>query len=218
VFALSVSPVPLQVNSISNSVYMDLKKQILEGTLQPGERLIVLDISGRYQISQAPVREALERLKQEGLIVGQMNKGSVVSNITDKEIKDLFVLREIIEGFAVRESMPLLTEADYRYLEQVLAEMEAANEAKDNFKILEKDMEFHGFFYNRCNNGAILDIWNQMQAKIMRFMAISNRYYTTDGLAAWHMRLIEALKTGDAIEAEKRFIEHMQAYKMIHVN
>ena len=107
---------PLRFHSISGSVYSELKRGILDGRLAPGERLIVTEIAGRYQISQAPVREALERLKQEGLIVGQPNKGSIVSGITAKEIKDLFVLREMIEAFAVRTSMPAMNEADYEAL------------------------------------------------------------------------------------------------------
>lgn len=206
---------PLQFHSISGSVYSELKRGILEGTLAPGERLIVTDIAGRYRISQAPVREALERLKQEGLIVGQPNKGSVVSSITAKEIKDLFVLREMIEAFAVRTSMPLLTEDDYAALRQILATMEEAIREQDPLRILEQDMAFHGYFYNLCGNSAVLELWNQMKTKIMRFMAISNRYYSTDKLVEWHLRLVDAVKSGDAALAEREFVEHMHAYKMI---
>lgn len=207
-----------QPNSISDHVYAALKKDILEGALQPGSRLIVLEIAGRYRISQAPVREALERLKREGLIVGQPNKGSVVSNITAKEIRDIFELREIIEGFAVKQTMPHLTEHDFQLLGDILKRMDAAVQEKDDLKILERDMEFHGFFYERCGNGAILDLWNRMKTKVMRFMAISNRYYSTERLVEWHERLIDVLRRGDPEEAEQAFIEHMHAYKIIHLD
>ncbi|QHW31217.1 GntR family transcriptional regulator [Paenibacillus rhizovicinus] len=202
-------------NSISEHVYADLKKDIIAGILQPDTRLIVTEIAGKYQISQAPVREALERLKQEALITGIPNKGSVVSTITPKEIKDIFVLREIIEGFAVRQSMPLLTEEDYSYLHRLIEDMEVANKHNEMLRILELDMEFHAFFYKRCDNQAILELWNRMQTKVMRFMAISNRHHTTDVLAEWHLILIDALRSGDADAAEAAFIEHMHAYKMI---
>ncbi|MBM7568845.1 GntR family transcriptional regulator [Paenibacillus sacheonensis] len=201
--------------SISEHVYAGLKKDILAGILQPGTRLIVMEIAGKYQISQAPVREALERLKQEGLITGIPNKGSVVSTITAKEIKDIFILREIIEGFAVRQSMPLLTEEDYGYLHGIIGEMEIANKQKEMLRILELDMDFHAFFYKRCDNHAILELWNHMRTKVMRFMAFSNRHYTTEVLAEWHLLLIDALRSGDADAAEAAFIEHMHAYKLI---
>lgn len=206
---------PLQFHSISGSVYSELKRAILVGTLAPGERLIVTEIAGRYRISQAPVREALERLKQEGLIVGQPNKGSVVSAITAKEIKDLFVLREMIEAFAVRASMQAMAETDYEALAQILDAMKDAVREQDHLRILEQDMAFHGYFYRKCGNSAVLELWNQMKTKIMRFMAVSNRYYSTDKLVEWHLRLVDALKSGDTALAEREFVEHMHAYKMI---
>jgi DNA-binding GntR family transcriptional regulator len=199
-------------------VYMIIKKEILQGELPPGTRLLVLDIAGKFQISQAPVREALERLKQEGLIIGKPNKGSVVSNITSKEIKDIFVLREIIEGFAVRESMPQLKEHDFQYLENIIVTMDSAIKLNDILKIVELDMEFHGFFYERCNNHAIMELWNHMKTKVMRFMAISNKLRSTDKLVEGHLSLIGVLKTGDVAAAEKKFIDHMKSYKLIHLN
>jgi len=205
-------------NSISEQIYLTLKREIIAGELQPGTRLIVLDIAGKFQVSQAPVREALERMKQEGLINGIPNKGSVVSNITSKEIRDIFVLREIIEGYAVRTSMPTLSEDDYEQLEMIIRSMEEAVERDDTLGILELDMDFHGFFYKRCDNQAILELWNQMRTKVMRFMAISNRHHTTDLLAEWHRRLITVLQKGDGDAVEEAFIEHMHAYKFIHMD
>jgi DNA-binding GntR family transcriptional regulator len=210
--------VPLQNNSISTQVYATIKKDILAGVLQPGERLLVLEIAGRFQISQAPVREALERLKSEGLIDSKPNKGSVVSEITAKEVRDIFVLREIIEGFAVRESMPKLMERDYQYLGDVLRRMDLAIRDSDLLQILELDMEFHGFFYKLCDNQAVLELWNTMKTKVMRFMAISNRLRSTDKLVEGHMALIQAIRTGNAAEAELAFVEHMKSYKLIHLN
>lgn len=206
------------VHSISEHIYVALKKDILAGELHPGARLIVLDIAGKFQVSQAPVREALERLKQEGLINGIPNKGSVVSNITAKEIRDIFVLREIIEGYAVRTSMPYLLERDYAALEEIIDRMELAVKRSDTLAILELDMDFHGFFYKRCDNQAILELWNHMKTKVMRFMAISNRHYTTDMLADWHRILIRALRSGDERAAEAAFVEHMHSYKIIHLD
>ncbi|WP_028610756.1 GntR family transcriptional regulator [Paenibacillus harenae] len=206
------------INSISEQVFISLKKEILAGELAPGTRLLVLDIAKKFQISQAPVREALERLKQSGFITGIPNKGSVVSNITAKEIKDIFVLREIIEGYAARQAMPGMTDADYKYLEDLIRRMHEAHLQNDLLAILELDMAFHGFFYKRCDNHLILELWNQMKMKVMRFMAISNRHFNTDELADWHLRLVDVLKSGDANAVEEAFIEHMHSYKMIHLN
>lgn len=207
-----------QSSSISTQVYLSLKKSILEGELSPGERLPVLDIAEKFQISQAPVREALERLKQEGLIIGRRNKGSVVSNITTKEIKDIFVLREIIEGFAIKQSMPKLREQHYKYMEEIVFSMDRAIKQNDLLMILELDMEFHGFLYELCDNHAVKEFWEHMKTKVMRFMAISNQTNSTDMLAKGHWDLIQVLREGDIEKAEKHFIDHMKSYKSIHIH
>ncbi|KIL40536.1 GntR family transcriptional regulator [Gordoniibacillus kamchatkensis] len=197
-------------HSISAQVYSTLKREILEGILPPGERLIVMDIAGRFQISQAPVREALERLKQEGLIIGKANKGSVVANVTAKEIHDVYILRGMLEVFAVRKTMPLLTEGDLLYLEDVVCRMGEAIERNDLMKTVEIDTEFHGFFYKNCGNHAILKAWEHMSAKVMWFMAISNKRHSTDKLAEGHMALIQSLRSGNVGKAEKHFLEHIK--------
>ncbi|MFS0723482.1 GntR family transcriptional regulator [Paenibacillus sp. 1P07SE] len=204
--------------SISEHVYRSLKQDILTGDMPPGVRLIVTEIGRRFSISQAPVREALERLKQEGLIVGIPNKGSVVSSITAKEIRDIFVLRELIECFAVRQIIGTLTVEDYRTLESLITEMDLASRVREPFRILELDMDFHEFFYMKCGNQAILELWGRLRTKVMRFMAISNRHHSTDKLAEWHTKLVETLKAGDPLLAEQAFIEHMHAYKMISID
>ncbi|WP_225446430.1 GntR family transcriptional regulator [Paenibacillus rhizovicinus] len=215
---ISSSQVEYPNNSISEHVYAGLKKDILALILQPGTRLIVTEIAGKYQISQAPVREALERLKQEGLITGIPNKGSVVSTITAKEIKDIFVLRKIIEGFAIRQSMPLLTEEDYDYLHCLIDEMETANKRNEMLRTLELDMAFHAFFYERCDNQAVLELWNHMQTKVMRFMASFDDIHANNVLAERHLHLVDTLRSGDADAAEAAFIEHMQAYRNIDLD
>lgn len=208
----------IQTDSISMQVYLYLKKLILSGEYAPGHRILVLEITRLYQISQAPVREALERLKQEGLVFSRPNKGSIVSDITAKEIKDIFVMREMLEGFAVRESLPFLKKSNIRALEGIIEEMDAAVRENDILKILEKDMSFHGYFYEQCGNHFVLETWNRMKTKVMRFMAISNRHYSTEKLVDVHLSLLNVLKTGDVAAIEKRFIHHMKAYKLLSLS
>ncbi|WP_019536346.1 GntR family transcriptional regulator [Paenibacillus ginsengihumi] len=207
---MSANPSSLENFSISAHVYAALKKEIIEGGLPPGARLIVTEIADRFRISQAPVREALERLKQEGLINGRANKGSVVSDITSKDIDDIYALRERLEGFAVRQSIAQLNESDFRHLDGLIASMNEALQGGDMLKTVEIDMRFHGFFYERCGNHAILDVWNQMSTKVMWFMAISNKHGPTDKLIEGHEALMAALRTKDADHAEQIFLEHIK--------
>lgn len=201
--------------SISNQIYLRIKSDILSGEYSPGERLLVLDLAKKFEVSQAPVREALERLKFEELIIGTPNKGSVVSSITAKEIHDIFELREMIEGYAVRKSIPLLEADDYEHLEGIICHMDKSVKQGDMLRILECDMEFHGYLYELCGNSAILEVWDRIKSKMMRFMAISNKFHTTDLLVEEHHILLQMLKNRDGSAAEARFLEHMHAYKII---
>lgn len=209
-----IKPVLLNT-SISNQIYLRIKSDILSGEYSPGERLLVLDLAKRFEVSQAPVREALERLKFEELIIGTPNKGSVVASITSKEIYDIFELREMIEGYAVKKSMPLMGADDYEHMEKIIRCMDESVKQGDMLKILEWDMEFHGYLYELCGNSAVLEAWERIKSKMMRFMAISNKFHTTDSLAEEHYILLQMLRNGDVPAAEARFLEHMHAYKII---
>ncbi|MBY9078240.1 GntR family transcriptional regulator [Paenibacillus sp. HN-1] len=201
--------------SISHQIYLNIKSDIMSGEYKPGERLLVLDLAKRFEVSQAPVREALERLKFEELIIGTPNKGSVVSSVTPKEIRDIFELREMIEVYTVRKVLPLLKEDDFDRMKASLVRMGELVDKGDMLGILESDLEFHGHLYELSGNSAILDVWNRIQSKMMRFMAISNKYHTTEFLVEEHYILLEMLKGQDIAATEARFLEHIDTYKII---
>ncbi|CAM4063835.1 GntR family transcriptional regulator [Paenibacillus alkaliterrae] len=203
----------IQTVSLSEQVYIKLKKAILEGEFPPGHRLLVLEIANKFEISQAPVREALERLKQEGLIVGKTNKGSVVSEITSKEIKDVYEFRTLVEGHAIREAMKVMHAGDFEYLEHTVQGMREAIKEKDAFQLVELDMRFHGFFYERCNNHLFVEIWKNIRTKIMRFISITNQHVPNDDIVAGHSKLLEVIKSGNVEEAATMGVEGFQFYK-----
>lgn len=199
--------------SLSEHIYLELRKRILMGELAPGHRLIVLDIANTFGVSQAPVREALERLKQEALIAGKANKGSVVSEITPQEIRDVYELRQLIEGHALREMMKALTPADIEHMERILADMRTAVDENDAFRLIELDMAFHGYFYERCGNALLLNIWNSIKTKIMRFISITNQDYAGYFIPDSHAELLDYIKRGNIDETEEKLIRGFDFYK-----
>jgi DNA-binding GntR family transcriptional regulator len=203
----------IQTASLSEQVYISLKKAILKGEVPPGHRLLVLEIAKKFEISQAPVREALERLKQEGLIIGKTNKGSVVSEITPQEIKDVYEFRTLVEGYAIRETMKVMQAGDLEYLEHIVHGMRKAIEEKDAFQLVELDMRFHGFFYERCNNHLFVDIWKNIRTKIMRFISITNQQVPNDKILDGHSNLLEEIKSGNVEKAATMGVEGFQFYK-----
>ncbi|TBL70418.1 GntR family transcriptional regulator [Paenibacillus thalictri] len=199
--------------SLSEHVHTILKRQIMKGELPPGHRMIVLDIAREFSVSQAPVREALERLKQEGLIIGKTNKGSVVSEITAKEIRDIYELRQLVEGHALRGMMKQMTEHDIDALQQIVDGMRAAVDKGDPFQLVEMDMDFHGYFYKRCGNELFLDIWSKIRMKIMRFITVTNKDHKGYSLPDSHTEILELIKTGNIELTEEKLIRGFDFYK-----
>jgi DNA-binding GntR family transcriptional regulator len=199
--------------SLSEHVYVSLRRQIMKGELPPDCRLIVLNIAKTFGVSQAPVREALERLKQEGLIVGKANKGSVVSEITPKEIRDIYELRQLIEGHALRETMKDMTAKDIGYLEQIVRSMRLSVDENDPYRLVELDMAFHGYFYERSGNALFLDIWNGIKTKIMRFISVTNQDHKGYSLPDSHKELLDLIKAGDVDATEEKLLRGLDFHK-----
>lgn len=199
--------------SLSEQVYWGLRDAIVKGELAPGYRLLVLDVANALNISQAPVREAMERLKQEGLLAAKANKGSIVAEIKQEEIEEIYALRELIEWDAVRRSYRRLDERDFARLRAIYEEMAEAARRDDAFGFVDRDMAFHGFFFEKSGNLTILNIWEQIAVKLTRFLALSNKLYFPDllSIAVSHEPLIQALLDGRASEDELRalFVRHM---------
>jgi DNA-binding GntR family transcriptional regulator len=197
---------------LGNQVYQQLRDAILKGELKPGSRLLVLELSARFGVSQAPVREALGRLRQEGLILFEDNKGSVVSDISIEEIQELYELRQLIEGYAVRETLKTMVPADVDKLEQIYNEMKQAGEENNLTRFIELDIRFHDYFYENCRNRAVLNVWKHIRVQLMRFMFVSNQIYFANigEVADSHIGLLSALRAGDPERIEKLFIEHMR--------
>lgn len=185
----------------------------MKGELLPGHRMIVLDIAKQFSVSQAPVREALERLKQEGLIVGKMNKGSVVSEITAQEIRDIYALRQMVEGNALRATMKVLEDKDIAYLEGVIDGMRDAIDKEDPYRLVELDMLFHGYFYLRSGNALLYDIWNSIKTKIMRFISITNQDHHGYSIPNSHSEIVDLIKSGDVYRTEENLVRGLDFYK-----
>ncbi len=208
--------------SLSEQVYLGLFEAIVRGELYPGYRMLVLEIANALGISQAPVREAMERLKQEGLLVGKANKGSIVAEIKQEEIEEIYALRELIEWDAVRRSIPQLDEEDFRRLSEIYEDLVRAAREDDLFRFIDLDMAFHDYFFEKSGNRTILYIWRQSAVKLKRFLAVTNKLYFPNllSIAVGHAPLIEVLKTGDEEEIKRLYVLHMKEvwWRMGHGN
>ena len=121
-----------------------LRKAILNGTLQRGDRLIQEEWAEKLNVSRMPIREALTQLQLEGLVDMVPNRGAVVTPITREDIEEIYQLRAFLEGLAAEMSLPYLTIEDKQQLEEILLEMETLEiSSETNEEYIRLNNSFH---------------------------------------------------------------------------
>lgn len=126
--------------SMSEKVYMKLKDDILENKLKPGEKLVEEDLANEFKVSRTPVREALKQLDQDGLVTYYPRRGSVVSELSLKDAKELYDVREVLEGLAIKQICLNIDSKGICILENIIAQMDKAIEYNnyEEMKLLHK--------------------------------------------------------------------------------
>lgn len=117
--------------SMSEKVYQRIKSDILENKLKPGEKLIEENLANEFNVSRTPVREALKQLDQDGLITYYPRRGSVVSQISMKDAQELYEIREVLEGLAIRRICMEVNSHNIKILENIIKSMDKAIESND---------------------------------------------------------------------------------------
>ena len=138
--------------SLSQIVADELRKRIWTGELTFGERLLEADLSSELDISRSSLREAMQTLEYEGLVVNKARKGTFVYNFTKHDMKEINELRYLIEIPALIKTVSHITDHDIEYLKQLLDDMTRLLEEENWYKLFNLDMTFHLTLVNLCGN------------------------------------------------------------------
>ncbi|TGN66892.1 GntR family transcriptional regulator [Nocardioides eburneiflavus] len=121
-----------------------IRSSIIEGGLPPGSQLHEVELAASFGVSRGPVREALQRLIQEGLLRSEPHRGVFVPVMSADDIVDIYLAREALEGAAVRRIIATARAATaYKALDKVVRSMEAAENAEDWKTVASRDLDFH---------------------------------------------------------------------------
>ncbi len=195
---------------LADDVYEQILSAILSGEIVPGERLIQETIASQIDVSRTPVREAILRLEREGVLEATGRGGFQIREITEKEIQDLYLAREAVEGFAAKLLAGALSQ------EQAQA-IETAVRSEMNLKSPHKEEHFHA---NRnIHRTVVAQTGNEVLLDM--FDSIWNRGLSIRSFAAYpipdrqdnrgqHLLLLEQIKTGTPDEAESAMVEHIR--------
>jgi DNA-binding GntR family transcriptional regulator len=197
--------------SLSDQVGEFLKDSIIKGELKPGDRLLELEIAKAYDVSQAPVREALSRLKKEGFVVHYRHKGTFVSNFSKKNIEEIYSFREVMEPLAIARAIQNLKEEDLKELDYLYQEMLIAGKNIDLEKFRELDDAFHTYIYKLADHEFMYQVWEDLSAVSNRIWYLTSQIYfdRLEDNAKLHKPILDALYERDKEKCVEAFEIHM---------
>lgn len=195
---------------MAHKIYNLLKSNIISGKLKPNERILELELAEKFNSSQSPVREALRRLQEQGLVNSEKYTGTFVAPISPDEMQELFELRSVLEKHAVKNAMYLMKREDKDQLKEIVSNMMKAAQKDNLLEVIECDMKFHQFLIDLSGKRTLTQIWSFIDAHVRRFLVISHPAVFKDlyEVVSKHQILLEKINSNDIKEVELAFEQH----------
>ena len=150
-------------------VFNTLRQAILRGEMEPGERLMEIQLAQKLGVSRTPIREAIRKLELEGLVIMIPRKGAEVAHITEKDMKDVLEVRSTLEELVVELAIKNVTDEKIEELKCANKVFESAIVSKDAVNIVEADEKFHDILYSMTNNARLIQIINNLREQMYRY-------------------------------------------------
>jgi DNA-binding GntR family transcriptional regulator len=199
----------LRTRSRADFVYESLRDAISDGRIATGERVREEEIARNLGVSRTPVREALQRLQQRGLLVVGAGRGLVVAQLSQHQVMQLYAMREILEGSAARFAAQHATDTDIAILYRLQREL--ANAAPDAMLLVTLNRRFHQAIYEAAHNQYLLETLNLLHDSLALLhnttFRMPNRRSESD---AEHRRIVAAIERRDSDQAEKAARDHIR--------
>ena len=197
---------------VREKVYEDLKARVLSGAFAAGERLTEEHLAEQLGVSRTPVREALHKLELEGLIKPLETRGFCVPEDSIEEMEEIFDIRAILEGFALRVVCEKISDQKIEQLNGFIEKAESALRRKQTAAVLKYNTEFHDTLYGLISQDKprLLALMGDMRKYVLRYRKDTLYYLqgarrSIDG----HKKIILALKLKDPDLCERLMREHV---------
>jgi DNA-binding GntR family transcriptional regulator len=192
-------------------VFESLREAIINGNLEPGERMMEIQLADEMGVSRTPVREAIRKLELEGFVVMIPRKGAYVAGISLKDIADVFEIRAALESLAAALAAERITEEELESLECSLVKVAECTEADDLEALITVDTDFHDILYKASRNERLVQIVSNLREQIQRFRmtSLSQPGRMKDAMEE-HRKLVEALSERNIELARTLAREHIE--------
>jgi DNA-binding GntR family transcriptional regulator len=191
-----------------------LREQIVQGIFRPGEQINESVLASQLRTSRGPVREALQRLSQEGILVSRRNRGVFVLELSDDDVREIYAVREAVESTAADALLDAGQEQvndTCQVLKAIISDMAKQVAVSDWQAIARLDMQFHTSFVAGAGNTRLIRIYETLAAESrMCMLNLAVAYPRIDVLVQEHQNILDLLEAADGEALHKAITRHME--------
>ncbi len=185
-----------------------LRQQILDGELAPGTPLVEIALASELGVSRAPVREALRILGLDGLVETVPYRGTTVRGLHRRDVEELYRMRALHEGFAIRRIVDTGRHRDLAELHACCDAMAASGSDARALNLV--DERFHATLIELADHALLTTFWRTIAMQVRQVMAMCNRQIADPMvIAANHRRIVDAIASADAQTAITLLEQHI---------
>jgi DNA-binding GntR family transcriptional regulator len=211
----------IERTDLSQQVLSVLRRDIIQGTYRPGERLHVERIAARLDVSPTPVKNALGRLATEGLVAFGPRGGAFVTSLTPSEIDEVFEIREMIELHAAAKAVDAASTEDCEHLEHLAESLRSrirTDGSADQEGFAADDMAFHAYLVGLSGNQRLARLYESLHVYtiVVRTHALVNDDTPTVATGARylevyreHLAIVDALRNNDSAALRSAIAHHL---------
>ena len=205
------STIPIPRDTFASLVTDQLRDSIVNGILEPGEQLSEVELAQRFGVSRGPVREALQRLIQEGLLRSEPHRGVTVPVLTEGDVLDIYLAREALESAAVRHIIASSRSAAcHEALDQHVTAMEKSEATGDWEAVGRADAEFHTALVKATGSQRLQRMFSTVISETRLCLGVLTGAEAREALVAEHRQISDWIREGNtdgALTALKRHFD-----------
>lgn len=197
---------PTLVDKVVESIF----QRIIGGDYSPGQKLTEEQIAAEFGVSRTPVREAVKRLADLGLLIVRPRSGLEVTLVSRRDVEEVLELREELESFALRLAMPRIGRDDIGTLEGICRRCESLLGEDNRLRVFREDSRFHLAIARLSGNGHLHELLRRLDVKVQlcRMFLCQSDGKIADNVR-FHRRILTAIKQKNAARAETLLRRHI---------
>lgn len=208
---------PVSRESTAGFIAGQIRLGIMNGTFPPGAQLGEADLASRFEVSRGPLREAMQRLVQEGLLYSERHRGLFVATLGTDDIADVYLARSVVERAAVREIVRRADADDLQPLEHAVRDMETAVSDSEWLAVADADLAFHEALVAASGSPRLVQMNSTLLVETRMCLPTIEPLALETGIAGEHRGILQVLQARDEGAALKLLDAHMDEARVRRV-